>query len=485
MLLGIDQGTSGTTALALDAGGQPVAQAYRPLASQHPQPGWVEQDPEALLAGLVEAVAEVLDATGGAGRVRAAGLANQGESVLAWDAQSGAALSPVLVWSDQRARPLVNALDAQGHGPAIARESGLTLSTYFSAPKLRWLLDRHPEVRAAARRGTLRLGTLDAWIGVRLGAPNVTDPSTASRTQLYSLAEGGWSTALTRLYGVQPDDLPRVVPSAAARGALTQRAWGGALPWFAGCVDQVAALLGCGCLEAGQVKVTYGTGAFVLAQAGRTRPAPVPGLLCSEGWSDRRGRRFVLDGGVFTAGTALAWLGRLGLLDDPARASDLARAAQGTVRFLPAFGGTGAPWWEPRARGVFAGLSDASGPAELVRAVLDGIAHSVADIVEAMGGALPTLDRLRADGGLSRLDYLLQRQADLTGLAVERAASPEATALGVALLAGVGARAVPWSGLAAQLPPQASFTPQLPEAARSQERAAWKSWRARAAALED
>lgn len=482
VLLGIDQGTSGTACLALGPGGEVVTQAYRPLEGRSPQPGWVEQDPEAVLETVVEAVAEVLGEIGGPARVRAAGLANQGESVLAWDAASAQPLTPVLVWSDARAQAQVDALAARGQGEAVARESGLRLSTYFSAPKLRWLLEHDGAVGRAARAGTLRLGTLDAWLGVRLGGPNVTDPSTASRTQLYGLGSGGWSHFLLEQFGIDAAWLPVVRPGAAPRETLSHPAWGGALPWSAGLVDQVAALLGCGCLEPGEVKVTYGTGAFVLAHAGG-RPKEVPGLLCSVGLSEAGSRAFVLDGGVFTAGTGVRWLERLGLLDNPAQASELAAAAQGGVRFLPAFGGLGAPWWQPDARGVLSGLTETTGPAELVRAVLDGTAFAVADILEVMAGALPELSRLRVDGGGSRNDYLLQRQADLTGLTVERAGEGEATALGVAFMAGIGAGVLTWREVRAQLRTRETFVPQWSPERRARERAAWRAWRERAAEL--
>lgn len=482
MLLGIDQGTSGTTCLALDPDGEVTAQAYRPLESCSTRPGWVEQDPDRVLGTMVEAVAEVLDSLGGPTRVQAAGLANQGESVLAWDAVSGVPLTPVLVWSDARAQSQVDALAARGQGEAIARESGLHLSTYFSAPKLRWLLEHDAAVQAAAQAGTLRLGTLDAWLGVKLGAPSLTDPSTASRTQLYSLTADAWSPFLLEQFGIEAAWLPQIKLGAAYRGTLSHSAWGGALPWYAGLVDQVAALLGCGCLEPGEVKVTYGTGAFVLAQRGPVSER-VPGLLCSVGLSGAGSRSFVLDGGVFTAGTAIRWLERMGLLTDTAQASRMATEAGGNVRFLPAFGGLGAPWWQPEAKGVFSGLTESTTPADLVRAVLDGVALAVADITGVMGAALPELRCIRVDGGLSRNDYLLQRQADLTGLRVERARSSEATALGVALLAGVAAGVLTWEGVRTQLYPQETFAPKWSSTRRERERADWTVWSKRAAAL--
>lgn len=209
--------------------------------------------------------------------------------MIAWDAASGAPLTPV--WSDARARGQVDALAAADQGDRVASESGLRHSTYFFAPKLRWLLEHDRAVQTVARSGTLRFGTLDAWMGVKLGAASVTDPSTASRTQLYGLAAGGWSPLLLNLFGVDPGWLPQIRPGAAYRGSLTHPVWGSTLSWHAGLVDQVAALLGCGCLEPGEVKVTYGTGAFVLAHAGGS-PKEVAGLLCSVGPGDEGGRTF-------------------------------------------------------------------------------------------------------------------------------------------------------------------------------------------------
>lgn len=473
MLLGIDQGTTGTTVMAFDQALNPLASSYRKVASFHPQPGWVEQDPEALIKTVVEGVAEVLAKLGGANAIQAVGLTNQGESVLAWDALTGEALTPVVVWSDRRASGLVHGWLEAGYGPRVRELTGLELSDYFCAAKFHWLIQNNPAVQSALKAGRLRLGTLDAWMAHRLGGQRNTDLSTASRTQLLGLHSGAWEPELLELFGVPIEALPPTKPVMGEWGSLHHRDWGAGLPWFASLVDQPASLAGNGCLEVGQTKVTYGTGCFAYVQAGNTPPNPGESLLASVAWSRGEERVFALDGGVFTAGTAVEWLLKLGLIETPAQSAELAYAAvESGVRFLPAFTGLGAPWWDGEARGVFAGLTAGVGRAELVRAVLEGIGYRVCDAVEAIRQHVQP-PSLRVDGGLTKNPFLMQFQANVLGVPLEVSAQTEATALGAAMLAGISAGLIPRDQAKAVFRAKAIYEPQWSNDERADKYAGW------------
>jgi len=464
MVIGIDQGTTGTTCVAYDDALRPVAQAYRALPTRYPRPGWVEQEPEDVVRSVVEAVGAVLGTVGGPARVDAVGLSNQGETVVAWDAGTGRALSPALVWSDRRGADVVARLERAGQAGRVRRETGLRLDAYFSAAKLAWLLEHDDAVRHAADAGRLRLGTLDTWLGWRLGGGRaLTDHSTASRTQLLSLRGGVWEPELLSLFGVPATALAEVRPSIGPRGELAHPSWGGALPWTASLVDQPAALAGNACFDQGDVKATYGTGCFVLVNAGADAPAPPEGLLASIAWSDGQRRVYALDGGVFTAGTAITWLRSIGLIAGAEETASLAASVTGTggVRFLPAITGLGAPWWDGDARGAFTGITAGTTRAHLVRAVLDAVAFRVRDVLEAAwASGTPRPPALRVDGGLARNGYLMQRQADLLGIPVERNVHIEATAAGTAALAAVGAGIFGYEDIRARLPAVERYEPR-------------------------
>ena len=480
VIVGIDQGTTGTTVVAYDHMLQPLARAYREVPTRYPAPGRVEQDPEGVVTTVVEAVGEILEIIGGPGQVVAAGLDNQGESVVAWDAVTGEPLSPILVWSDERGREIVEALSAAGHAERVRSLTGLQLDPYFSAAKLRWLLDNVPAVRAAADRGTLRFGTLDAWLGWRLGGQrHLTDHSTASRTQLMGLESGAWEPELLDLFGIPAEALPEIRPSLGDWGTLSHLAWGGAIPWRASLVDQPAALAGHGCIHEGEVKATYGTGCFVLSHAGTEPRVPPPGVLMSVAWSGPAGHAFALDGGVFTAGTAMRWLQSVGLLGDVATSADLAASAtdDGVVWFLPAITGLGAPWWAREATGVFSGITAGTTRAHLVKAVLDGIAFRVRDVLEAIwatGVERPA--ELRVDGGMTANPYLMQRQADILGIPLTCYASVEATARGAAALAAIAAGLLSESDLRSLTSHGPRYEPRLSADARDSAYHAWQRW---------
>jgi glycerol kinase len=480
VVLAIDQGTSSTRAIAFDSDWRVVASASRRLTVDHPRPGWAEQDPDAILSTVVDAVAEVVAAIGGPDGIEAVGLTNQGETVVAWDADDGHALAPAVLWQCLRSRDIVESMRVAGLGPEIADRTGLPLDPYFSAGKMRWLLDEVPAVRNAAESGRLRFGTVDAWLTARLGGHSVTDVSTASRTQLLNLRMLAWDPELIGWFGLPAEALPDVRPSIGDLGELRHPAWGGSLPLRAMLCDQQGALAGNACFAAGDIKATYGTGVFVLANAGTAPPPRPEGLLTTVAWSAAPGEAtYAFDGGVFSAGSLLDWLEQLRVIDDGPETDRLAAEAgdAGGVRLLPALGGLGAPWWDADARAVISGLTAASTRAHVARAALDAIAQRVCDVVEAM---IPSLPRppasIRVDGGLSANQYLVQRQSDLLGLPLEVAQLDEATAFGVASMAAVGAGRTSLAGLAGARRGGRRVEPNLAAGARRRERAEWRTF---------
>lgn len=480
LLLGIDEGTSAVKAVLYDADLRPLREARREKLLSHPRPGRVEQDPEEVLSAVVDAVGELL--SDAPGPVAACGLDHQGESVLAWDAETGVPLTPVVTWQDKRSQEILDRLEEDGSAGEIRRRSGMPLDPYFSAGKLAWLLEHEPAVAEARDAGTLRLGTVDAFLCDRLGAGFATDPSTASRTQL---GAPEWDPRLLELFGVPGAALPSILDTAADLGALRHRSWPIELPLRARCVDQQAALAGAGCVKPGLVKATYGTGVFVLAHAGDQRPEPGGGLLPTIAWRVAGRVEWAIDGGVFTAGALLDWLSRdLGLAPDAVALAAAAATVDDAagVRVLPALAGVGAPWWRPGARAVIAGLTAGARPAHLARAALEAIAWRVADVVGVVRETVP-VDVLRVDGGLTRNATLLQLQADAAGVAVQTGAV-DATVAGAAALAAVGAGL--WEStleIAERIPAGKRVEPARGHAWRERERAEWREFVERAAVL--
>jgi len=483
LVLGIDEGTSAVKAALFDEELNTVAEARREKPLHYPQGGWVEQDPQDVLRAVVGAVGELLD--GGHGPIAACGLDHQGESVLAWDAESREPITPIVTWQDKRSLEAIGRLEADGGAAAVIERSGMPLDPYFSAGKLTWLLEHDEAVQRARSSGTLRLGTVDAWLCDVLGVGFNTDPSTASRTQLAVPGEPDWDPELLEAFGVPRDALPELVDSAGELGLLRHPDWPAELPLYARVVDQQAALAGAGCVEAGRVKATYGTGVFVLANAGHERPRAAEGLLPTVAWRVNGEVEYALDGGVFTAGAVLEWLSRdLGLAADPSALAALAKEEpdSGGVRLLPALAGLGAPWWRPEAKAVAAGMSGGTRASHIARAALDAVAWRVADIVEAVRRNAE-VDVLRVDGGLTRDDLLLQLQADAAGVPVERGAV-DATVAGAAALAAVGAGL--WGStaeIADHVPTGERVEPARDDAWRKEQHARWREFVERASAL--
>ena len=481
LLLGIDEGTSAVKAALFDLDLRPLAEARREKPLSHPRPGWVEQDPDAVLEAVVESVGELLQDLDG--EIVACGLDHQGESVLAWDAESGRPLSPIVTWQDKRSQ---QALDALADPDLVRTRSGLPLDPYFSAGKLAWLLGQD-EIAAAVHAGSARLGTVDSWLCDVLGAGFATDPSTASRTQLAVPGEPDWDPTLLDAFGVPRAALPELLDSAGELGALRHADWPVELPLRARVVDQQAALAGAGCVEAGLVKATYGTGVFVLAHVGDRSPVgdSANGLVPTVAWRVDGLVEYALDGGVFTAGALLEWMSRdLGLAEDPAGLAALAGEVEdaGGVRVLPALAGLGAPWWRPESRAVIAGLSAGAGRGHVARAAFEAIAWRVADVLEAVAAHAP-VEALRVDGGLTRSSLLLQLQADSTGVPVQRGAV-DATVAGAAALAAVGSGL--WEStreIGERIPAGERIEPRRDAGWRGEEHAAWRAFVERAAAL--
>ncbi|MGZ6312547.1 MAG: glycerol kinase GlpK [Candidatus Limnocylindrales bacterium] len=441
-VLALDQGTSSSRAVLFDEGARPVAMAQREVACSFPRPGWVEQDPQALVTSLIEAAREVLARAGvPAAALAVAGIANQRETTIAWDG-AGRPLAPAIVWQDRRTAERCAALRAAGHEADVRVRTGLLLDPYFSATKMAWLLDAIPDGRRRAATGDMRLGTVDAWLAWRLtgGRSFATDASNASRTLLLDLATRVWSPEQLARFGIPEAALPEVRPTDGDFGVLEPDILGAEVPLRAMAGDQQAALFGQTCFQPGEAKNTYGTGCFLLATTGPTPPLPPAGLLATLGWLRAAGPSYALEGSVFTAGAAVRWLrDNLGVIATAMEVEALAASVpdSGGVTFVPAFAGLGAPYWDADARGAIFGLTAGTTTAHLARATLEAIAHQTADLVETLeAGSAVHLPSLRADGGAAANDLLLQLQADLLGRPVERAAVGETTALGAALLAG-------------------------------------------------
>jgi glycerol kinase len=484
LLLGIDEGTSAVKAVLYDQDLRSVAEARREKPLTHPRPGWVEQDPQAVLVAVVDAVAELLrDADG---EIVACGLDHQGESVLAWDAESGEPLTPIVTWQDKRSQEVLDGLEEDGRAELVRARSRLPLDPYFSAGKLGWLLRNDDRVASAVEAGTARLGTVDAWLCDMLGAGFSTDLSTASRTQLAVPGEPDWDSELLEVFGVPRSALPDLRDSAGDLGELRHPDWPRPLPLRARVVDQQAALAGAGCTEPGRVKATYGTGVFVLAHVGDERPdTGEEGLFPTVAWRIDGRVEYALDGGVFTAGALLDWLSRdLGLAADAPALAALAAEVDdsGGVRVLPALAGLGAPWWRSDAHAVVAGLSAGARPGHVARAALEAIAWRVADIVAIVSRHAPP-DVLRVDGGLTRDPLLLQLQADTAGVTVQRGAV-DATAAGSAALAAVGAGL--WGSaaeIAERIPAGERIEPRRDGSWRAAAHADWQRFVSAAASL--
>jgi glycerol kinase len=424
-VLAIDQGTSSTKALVVAGGGEVLGEGSVPVHPRAGAGGAVEQDPEELLRSIVDAGASAL-AAAGAAPVGAVGIANQGETVLRWDRETGRPFGPALSWQDRRAVSVTRGLADREE--RLTEITGLPLDPYFAAPKMAWLR------REQGDEGIVT--TVDAWLLQHLAGAFVTDAATASRTLLLDLETTTWSDEACSVFGIDPASQPEIVDCAEAVGETS--AFGEALPVTGLAVDQQAALFAESCFEAGEAKCTYGTGAFILATAGEQVLRSKSRLAACVAWRLGGRTTYCLDGQVYSAGSAVSWLEELELISEAADLDRIGKGA-GDVVFVPSLAGLGAPFWSPEARGGWLGLSLATRRDDLVRAVIWGIAAQVASLARAMEADMGRpLERLRVDGGLTRSAALMQAQADLLQVPIELYPSADATALGAGALARLG-----------------------------------------------
>jgi glycerol kinase len=469
VLLALDQGTSSTRCIAFDAELRELGRGTVPVACSFPGPGLVEQDPAALVSSAGEAIDAALAAAGvGAGDVAALSIANQTETFVLWERESGRPIHPAIVWQDRRSAAACAALVGAGHEPLVRERTGLELDATFPASKVRWLLDHVPGAARAAEAGELAYGDVASWLVYCLTGRTThsSEAGNAGRTMLCALGASAWDRELLDLFGVPASLMPPIVDSDAAFGTT-----GSGLPIVGVLGDQQASLLGQRCFEPGQAKVTLGTGGFLLVQAGRRPPRPPGGVLASTAWRRKGTTSFALEGFVPVAGAAIDWLVEIGVLDSAASLDGLVATAdpECQVVFLPALQGLGTPSWSAATRGTLVGLSRGTSRADIVRAAVDGVLHQIADGVAAIAQELE-IEAIRLDGGLSRSSYVVQRLADLTGVPIERAGRSDSTAVGAALNAGLAAGV--WRDLAS-LPPSGHdlrAEPRLSDAARARSR---------------
>ena len=479
LILALDQGTTSTRAAVFDPdGGRPRAMAQIPLEQHFPQPGWVELDADEIWRAAVQVCREAIREAGGPDRIAAIGITNQRETTVLWDRATARPLHRAIVWQDRRTSDLTEALQAQGHEPTVQAATGLVLDPYFSASKIAWLLDHVDGVRDRAEAGELCAGTIDSWLMFRLtgGRRFVTDVTNASRTALFGLSELDWRDDLLDLFNVPRAVLPEVLPCAGLFGETTPDLFGRILP-ITGCAgDQQAALVGHGALRPGAIKVTYGTGAFLVAHTGDQPVASANRLLSTVGYQAGGSTAFALEGSIFSAGSTVQWLrDAMGAVGHSRESEAIAQGLpdNGGVYLVPGFTGLGAPFWEAEARGAVFGLTRDAGPAHIVRAGLEAMAYQTRDLLEALkADGAPAPRRLRVDGGVTANGWAMQFLADITGIEVERPAYQEMTALGAARLAALG------TGLIDTLdqPPSgepAVWSPAMPHPERDRLLAGW------------
>ena len=480
-ILVIDQGTTSTRSMVFGPDALPVAMAQEEFPQFYPRPGWVEHDPKDLWRTAVSTARIVLARAADRGlEVKALGIANQRETVLIWDRKTGTPIHKAIVWQDRRTAPLCAQLRAEGAEALVQQRAGLLLDPYFSATKIAWLLDNVPGARAKAERGDLAFGTVDSYLMWRLtdGALHATDATNASRTALFDIHKGRWDTDLLKLFRVPKAMLPVVRDSAADFGITAASHLGAALPILGVVGDQQAALIGQACFEPGTVKATFGTGAFVLLNTGKTPVTSTNRLLTTIAYQLKGERHYALEGAIFAAGATVQWLrDGLGLVRSSAESGKLAAEADPdqAVYVVPAFTGLGAPHWEAEARAMIVGITRGTTRREIARAALESVAFQTRDLVDAMradfGGAAATI---RADGGMSASDWTMQSVADMIDAPVDRPAVLETTALGAAFLAGSQAGIYPEpKDFAANWRLERRFEPAMAAATRQSK---WVGW---------
>jgi glycerol kinase len=446
-ILALDQGTTSSRAILFDHAGALLGSAAQEFPQHYPQPGWVEHDPNEIWNSQITVARKVLhDHRVDAHQVLAIGIANQRETTIVWDRKSGEPIAPAIVWQDRRTAAMCEQLRLEGRAPMIRERTGLELDAYFSATKIKWILDHVPGARERARHGALAFGTIDSWLAWKLCGVHVTDVSNASRTMLFNIHLMRWDADLLHLFDIPEEMLPQVVSSSEEVGNTREALFGAAIPVAGIAGDQQAATFGQACHTPGMVKNTYGTGCFMLMHAGRHAPVSHNRLLSTVGWRVDGEVDYLLEGSVFMGGATVQWLrDGLGIIKQSSDVEPLASSVpdSGGVMLVPAFTGLGAPHWDPYARGSLLGLTRGSTAAHIARAAVESIAYQSAELLLAMQKDVAQPHRkiplveVRADGGAARNDMLMQFQADLLGVPVLRPKVTETTALGAAYLAGL------------------------------------------------
>lgn len=442
LVIGLDQGTTNTKAIALDRGGRIVAEAAMGIGLASPEPGCVEQDAMAMFGNCVACIREVVAKSGARSRhIAAIGIASQTETLIVWDPSTGNPVLPAMVWQCRRGAEEIAALEPSRS--SIKQRTGLDLDPTFTAAKLTWVCIHRPEIARGLRDGSLLWGTVDCWLVWKLtgGRVYATDPGNASRTMLYDITRLAWDDELIALFGLGLGRLPECRPSSGGYGQTDPALFGLSVPIRAVMGDQQASLFGLGCFAPGDLKVTYGTGAFVWMNAGNDPAMAVPdGLIHTIAWQVGK-PTYALEGFVMQAGAALAWIARHFAIDgggEGVMGAAEAEAASGGVRLIPAFQGLASPWWQPDLRGALLGLSEATRKGHVAHAAAEAICFQVRAVLAAMGKAVPGARPVKADGGLTRSRYLMRMQADVLGRGLHISGYDGATAKGVAMMAGIG-----------------------------------------------
>lgn len=482
-ILVIDEGTTSTRAIVFDRNFNQVSLAQEEVPLAYPADGWVEQDGETIWEKTAQVCRAALSQAGGVERIAGIGITNQRETTLVWDRKTGKPLAPAIIWQDRRTASACDALKAAGHEAAVQAETGLLIDPYFSGTKIAWILDTVTGARERAEAGDLAFGTVETFLIWHLtgGRVHATDVSNASRTLLYRLGlgeDGGWSEAMCSLFRVPMSMLPDVKPNAADFGLSNEGLFGKALPILSAAGDQQSALVGQGCLSPGMAKITYGTGAFLVANSGTEKPESKNRLLGTVGYETAEGGAMALEGSIFNAGTVVKWLrDDLGLISDASESEKIAAELPGNggVYIVPAFTGLGAPHWNADARGTISGITRATTAAHLVRAGLEAVAYQTRDLLDAFEADGVEIRELRVDGGMVANDWLMQFLSDICARPVVRPDYREMTALGAAALAAMQLDWVDAAGWQARKAKGTRFEPQMDDDERT---ALLKGWSA-------
>jgi glycerol kinase len=487
-ILSLDEGTTSARSVLYDEEGRRVAMESAAFASHYPQPGWVEQDALEIWRAQMESARKVLERSRvEASDIVASGITNQRETTVVWDRRTGEPVAPAIVWQCRRTAEYCTRLAATPQAAEITRKTGLVIDAYFSASKIRWILENVPHARKRAQDGELLFGNIDTWLIWKLtnGAIHATDPSNASRTMLMNLATGDWDDDLLRIFDVPRAMLPRIVPSSGVAGEILPEHLGASIPIAGIAGDQQAALAGQACFRPGLSKNTYGTGCFALLHTGARVPVSKNRLLATRAASTNAQPQFAIEGSVFIAGAAIQWVrDELKAIATAAESEAVAASVpdNGGVYFVPAFVGLGAPHWDPNARGLITGLTRSTGCAHIVRAAIESIAYQTRELVEAMqADAGEELRELRVDGGAAVNDVLMQFQSDILGKPIVRPVDVETTALGAAYLAGLATGF--WKSVSeveSFWRAERRFEPKMPAATRERFFGEWKAAVARA-----